>query len=617
VVVTGLPLLALGSHAGYRGQAGSWRDYFASTWDLHAVGAMLLAALAVQFADTHGITTDGVIYFSQLRSVLIDGDLDVASEFAALGQPPRPSHVVPIGPTFVWFPLYAIVLVVDAVGRWWGLWSAPTDATDIGLTLPYVRAALVSSFAVAAVGIVALHLLLRRQFARGVAFASSALLFAATPLVWYMVYEPAMTHAASFGFVALFVVCAARLVNVAISRSESCLLGALLGVALWTRPQEAIFAVFPAMLLLLARDPWAARSRAAVRLALWAFAGVAPFLALQAIHTAILLNREQFALGGGGDGYLNFFSSRWVDTLWSSWHGFFTWTPVTYLACVAMVFYMRRNRGWAVGAVLLVFLMAWVNGSTADWAGGWSFGGRRFISVLTVLAPGFALLVHGLTRQPAVALSIVAALAIAWNQLLVTQFARGMVARDAPVSFAQIIRQQAALVTSEPFVYPFAFPANALFAWRTGLPMAHYDLLGSERPRRALDLPMNADATRFLAAGWGRHVTDPFGDLRWIEGERAELLLPLGLPRDQPVTVAWSARTRRLEPRETATFALVVNGRETFRFTPDTDQASFYRFTVPAGDDLWIRGFNRIAFERRAGTPPVGVYYVRLGGEAR
>ena len=49
-------------------------------------------------ADSHGISTDGVTYFAQLRSVIFDRDLDVAAEFAYLGQPPRPNHVVPIGP---------------------------------------------------------------------------------------------------------------------------------------------------------------------------------------------------------------------------------------------------------------------------------------------------------------------------------------------------------------------------------------------------------------------------------------------------------------------------------------------------------------------------------------
>ena len=39
---------------------------------------------------------------------------------------------------------------------------------------------------------------------------TTALVFAATPLVWYMVYEASMTHAASFGAVAVLVLAAVR-----------------------------------------------------------------------------------------------------------------------------------------------------------------------------------------------------------------------------------------------------------------------------------------------------------------------------------------------------------------------------------------------------------------------
>ena len=77
----------------------TWTAFVARTSDTHALALLLLFALGVQFEDAHGVTTDGVIYFSQLRSVLFDGDLNVAREFAYLGQPPRPYHVVPIGPT--------------------------------------------------------------------------------------------------------------------------------------------------------------------------------------------------------------------------------------------------------------------------------------------------------------------------------------------------------------------------------------------------------------------------------------------------------------------------------------------------------------------------------------
>jgi hypothetical protein len=151
-----------------------------------------------------------------------------------------------------------------------------------------------------------------------------------------------------------------------------------------------------------------------------------------------------------------------------------------------------------------------------------------------------------------------------------------------------------------------------VFAWRTGLPIHYYDVLGSDTLRDSIVVEMSPEAGRYLTHGWGGQVTDPFGELRWIEGDRAELLLPLEVPSDREVTVSWTARTRRLEPPEPATFALMINGRETFRFTPDTDQSSHFSFTVPAGEALWVRGFNRIAFERRAGSPPLAIYRIAI-----
>jgi hypothetical protein len=388
-------------------------------------------------------------------------------------------------------------------------------------------------------------------------------------------------------------------------------LGFLLGLAVMTRPQEALFALFPAFLLLFSRDALAVKARAAIRLAGWAFVGVAPLLALQAFHSAVLLSRESFALVGGG-GYLDFLNSHCADTLWSSWHGFFSWTPITYIAFLALFAYVRRDTGWAVAGIVIVLSMAWVNGSTTDWAAGWSFGGRRFTSVLAVLAPGVAYAVYGLTRRPVVSLAIVSLLVVAWSQLLVAQYERGLLRETQPASFAQVIRQQAALATEPPFVYPFAFPANVAFAWRTGLPIAEYDLLGAEPLSAAFDLEMGPAAERFLRNGWSRRVVDPYGDLRWIEGEAAEMLIPLDVDPGRELAVTWSARTRRLDPPEPATFALVINGRETFRFTPDTEQETYFTFTVPAGAAIFERGFNRLVFERRAGHAPVAIYGITI-----
>ncbi len=570
----------------------------------------------MQFEDAHGVTTDGVIYFSQLRSVLFDGDLNVAAEFAFLGQPPRPYHIVPIGPTLVWLPLYVAVAAVDAMGRTLNLWGAPAEPIAIGLTLPYVRAALVSSFAIGTVGLVVVHRHLRSEFSGGVALATTVLLFAATPLVWYIVYEPSMTHAASFGFVAIFVVTAARWTSVTMTPRQSIMLGVLVGLAFITRPQEALFALFPGLLLSTAPEPAAVRVRAALRMASWALAGAAAFLALQAIHSAILFSRENFAIVGAG-GYLDVVRSRWADTLWSSWHGFLSWTPIAYVALLGTAAYVTSRWRWALATLVIVFLMAWVNGSTADWAAGWSFGGRRFISCLAVLAPGLAFVIHQLTRRPMIAVGLVAVAAIVWNQLLIAQYADGMLRTGQAVSFGQIVRQQAALATRSPFFYPFAFPANAWFAWRTGLPIDRYDLLAPEPIVSSMDLVFDAAAAKYLMNGWGARASDTWGNLRWMDGTRAELVLPLDMPRERLVRIEIQARTRLIQPPVRASIAMSINSRRIGTFESEAQQPSTATFTVPTSSDVWVRGFNRIVFEKGTGDganspPPVAFYRISI-----
>jgi hypothetical protein len=459
----------------------------------------------------------------------------------------------------VWLPLYLAVAGVDAIGRALGLWPAPEDPIAIGLTLPYVRAALVSSFAIGAAGLLVVHRHLRGGFDKGVALAATILLFAATPLAWYMVYEPSMTHAASFGFVALFATAAARWTSRRISARQSMTLGALLGLAFISRPQEALFALFPAILLFTEGDSWRTRLRVAVRLAAWALVGAAPLLAIQAVHSAILFSRENFALVGA-NGYLDLWHSRWADTLWSSWHGFLSWTPIAYVALIGTVAYATRAWRWTLAALVIVLLMAWINGSTADWNAGWSFGGRRFVSCLVLLAPGLAFAIQQLVSRPTVALAILAIAAIGWNQLLVAQYAGNMLPRSEAPSFGQIVRQQATVLTRPPFFYPFAFPANVWFSWRTGLPIDRYDLLAPAPLVRSLNVALDANAGRFLLEGWGARTSDTWGDLRWIDGARAEMVLPLDIPETASAAITIQARTRLVDPPVSALVALSING---------------------------------------------------------
>jgi hypothetical protein len=612
VIAAGLPILLLLSWRAAARSNEPWIAFARRTADIHALGLVLLMALAVQFADAHGITTDGAIYFSQLRSAIFDRDLDVAAEFAYLEQPPRPSHVVQIGPTIVWLPLYLAVAAVDGLGRAVGLWDAPSPPVALGLTAPYVRAVLVSSFAIGAVGLFALLGMLRREFPRLEAFSTTLLTLGATPLIWYVVYEPSMTHAASFGFVALFVSYVTRL-PLQVTRQQGVTAGALLGLAVLSRPQEAVFALLPAFLVLVRPEPLVERVRAATRFAGFGLLGAAPWLLLQALHSYILFSREGFLLVGQ-EGYLNPLRARIADVLLSSWHGFLSWSPIAYIAVVGTLFYLRQRRAFALGALSILVVMAWVNGSTIDWPGGWSFGGRRFVSCLVVLAPGLALVVQTLRRRPMVAVTIVAVAALGWQHLLMLQYRVGMLPKEGPVSFGQLVRQQAQVHTRSPYFYPFAFPANAIFAWRHDLPIDRYDLLSSEPMSEAFDLTLDRAAGRFLMEGWGQAGGDQWGPVWWIDGETAVVLAPLNFSSAAPVRFEIQARTRLVEPPVKESLQIVVNNQAIGFITADAMEPT--TVSIRTFSDVWINGFNRIRLQRATpgGGPavPIGIYRMSI-----
>jgi hypothetical protein len=238
--------------------------------------------------------------------------------------------------------------------------------------------------------------------------------------------------------------------------------------------------------------------------------------------------------------------------------------------------------------------MAWVNGSTTDWAGGWSFGGRRFTSTLVMLASGLALAIDAARRRPQVLTTVVAAVAILWNYGLMVQYTAGMVPKDGPVSFGRIVRQQAELLTRSPFTYPFAFPANAWFAWRHGLPVDRYDLLGAEPFTRDLTITLDSHGERFLLEGWEAPGGDEWGAHWWLNASPATLAVPLAIDSLAAAEIEITARTRFEEPTVEARLELRVNGRPVGQLMAPADAAATTRLTVPGSPGLWRRGFNRV-----------------------
>ena len=406
----------------------------------------------------------------------------------------------------------------------------------LGILLASLQGALppVFSYSAGAIGLAAVHERLRRWFSPASALFTVLLIFGATSLFWSMTRDAAPLEPAAFAIAAVALAAACR-------------------------------------------EPW--RTPRVVAGAVVAVA--APSLLRAVLATPV--EAHAVALDSGPMGLL-----------FSSTHGLFTLTPIVYLAfagAMALAFRDRRAAALAVATFLamLIAVVAFPTASTGPAA-------HRLTAALAVLAPGLAYAIDRAMARPWLAIVPLVLGVAVWNYWLMIQYTVGTLPKDEPVSFSGMVRQQMAVETRSPYVYPFALPANAWFAWREGIPVERFEQLAFEPRLASIDQPMDKHADRFLLEGW-----EPGGEdagPRWIRDARAGVTLPFEPPAGRAVVVTVNARTRLEEPAVSATLALEANGQEIGRFVvPPTAPADF-SIEVPADavGRVWRAGYNRLTF---------------------
>jgi hypothetical protein len=193
------------------------------------------------------------------------------------------------------------------------------------------------------------------------------------------------------------------------------------------------------------------------------------------------------------------------------------------------------------------------------------------------------------------------------------QYTVGSIPKDAPVSFAALVRQQAHVHTRQPYVYPFAFPGNLLAAWRAGIPLGRYDDLSSEGPRDEFEIRLDRSGDRFLLNGWGPAGATADGPFRVIVSDRATLVFLLKSDaRDLAITVQATLRSKSAAPGG-AELGLHVNDLPAGTARLDVLPGSEARLVIPGADVSRIvrHGYNRLTIVPRS-TQPVAVHRVRI-----
>jgi hypothetical protein len=275
---------------------------------------------------------------------------------------------------------------------------------------------------------------------------AAAVVWAATPLTFYMYVSPPFSHACSAFAVAAFVLAWLR-VRRAWSVGGLVLLGALAALMTMVREQDAFFAFGPAVDFL-----WAFVGAGKKRLAL--VAGAAAGAAAFAV--AFLPQALAYLALNGRIGPSQIVSRKmywWAPHAWqvlaSPEHGLLFWTPLVVLAIAGVVAWAARagDRRVVAIAVLVMFgLQVYISGSVESWTAAGSFGHRRFLGTTVVLVTGLCALWRAAgTRRGRTMMAVAVVLCAWWNVALMIQFGTGLMdrqrlelARNARAAFVDV-----------------------------------------------------------------------------------------------------------------------------------------------------------------------------------
>jgi hypothetical protein len=542
------------------------------------------------------LDADAVEYYSHLRSLYFDRDVDFANEFEHFGilargdkvQPTKTGHrrtIFSVGPALLWMPFYAAGDVVARVG----------GGVEDGYSPAHIRAVTLGSLCYAIVGLLLLNPLLRELAGRTAAFLTTLLLLYATFLYWYVVHEPVMSHAGSF-FLSAVVLRVFWTGREAPGDARCAALGLLIGLAACVRWQNAVLLLLPAATLArqLRPAPLDAVRRGLLTLAAFALGALPQMLAWKAIFGEYLLADPPH-----GRDFLRLGHPYLLETFFSSRHGLLYWTPLLWAGFLGYAGLVRRRPFVALATGLPLLVMTYVNVCSGDWWAGGSFSNRRFDSALPMLALGLAVSIEALLRwsrrHPAAGIVAGLAALTLWNGLFMEQYRRNLVPRDSVVSFGGVVENGAALL-SQAVGTPLAWPANWVFAAQHDALVASYDLaVGKYLFYRqnnlggVIDLGDERADPALLLEGWARVRPCGREQCRAIEGS-ARLLVPLDVPEDLELTV-------RAEGE--GFLSVWINGHE-LASLPLSETLEERRARVPAA---WLhREANELRLGASAGT---------------
>jgi len=502
---------------------------------------------------------DSIHYYTYLRSLLFDHDLDLANDYTLLGWYPQ-TNVLPVGAPMLWSPLVVLVHLGRQAARIFGL-GPPTGTEPL-----YQAAVCQATLLYGTAGLFLLMDTLRKWVRPAAAFWATVLAWVGSPVRFYLSVLPGLAHGVEF-FAAVLVLRAYLSLRERPDLRRALKAGAACGLVFLARSQDGLLLGLPGIELAWRwlGGPGRKRYALAALALVAAFALVAlPQIAVwQAMFgTPLLVPHERLH----GADFLHREDPQLLGTLVSPRGGLFTSYPVMLMAVAGLLVLAGRDPRYVLACVPVLLAGWYVNAIVFDW-----YQVRRFTGVVPLLAPGLAVALVPVVRAGVIVCALLAFLVLRYD--MAVDALRSTPGDPAPVR-AVVSRAADGVATGTYELVARASPraATRLLGAYTGEPLLEGEVttvdLGADPALLRLPVP-------------ARHLSAPTVEdgvsSRWVNDREARLFLPLAWNGAVIVTL----RARALETAEPQFMEASWNDTPVGRVEMRAEWAD-YRFHVPA-----------------------------------
>ncbi|WP_129631309.1 hypothetical protein [Candidatus Oscillochloris fontis] len=361
---------------------------------------LFIFGIIIFFSPTDNWIWDPSFYYAQMRSPIVEHDLDLRNEtltgnyvfeYTKTGLQESPW---PIGPSILWSPSF---LMTHTIMRWVN--SSQANGFDL-LSLTSVA---LSSIGYGAAGLILIYAICRYSTDLYTSLLITTLSLFATPLFYYMFRQPIMAHTASLFAFSLVVWIYLHLnQHDGVDPLSGLLFGVALGLCFLTRWTGFVMAIIPGVYFV-PRMFYALKERSftlakqtilqIIILSLLAFITIMPQLSFW-----YRLHLDFFVMPQSKDAFVD--SILPINTLSIFFHsnrGIFFWAPFILLGMFGLWFIPDTPIRFA--AISIIILQIILIGYRVDWYSGGGFGVRYMIENLPLLVLGVVALFNEIKQK--------------------------------------------------------------------------------------------------------------------------------------------------------------------------------------------------------------------------